>query len=427
VIDQTATRADIVRGRRQRVSDFNRLWIGQSISAFGSQVTSLALPLTAVLYLDATATQVGLLATTREAAYVGLMLFLGVVVDRHRRRPAMIAADLGRAALTLAVPLLAWAGALSMPYLYVAAFLLGSLAVVFSLAYRAYLPSLLGADELLAGNSRLQATESLSDVAGPGLAGLLIQLVRAPYALVADAFSFLVSAGSVASVRATEPAVTTGPATDGGFVRRVFADIGAGLAFTFRQPVLRMLAAASAIFNVFATIMLTIFVVYAVRVAHLSPSEIGLVFAGFGVGGVAAAASLSRTMRMGVGRLLGIGYVVGAGVIVALPFVGGAPVTRTAWLCALFFVAGCAIVSANIVEMTMRQAATPGHLQGRIAAGFGFLIGALTPVAAAVAGVLGDQIGPRATLIVAAAGIPASLPWILFSRVRRVRSVDELA
>jgi len=432
VTDQlTMPAADIPR-RQSRINDFNRLWLGQSISAFGSQVTALALPLTAIIYLDASSIQVGLLATVRELAFVGLMLFFGVVVDRCRRRPLMIVSDLGRAVVIVAVPIIAWLGTLRMTYLYVAAFLLGALAVVFSLAYRAYLPTLVKADELLTRNSRLQATESLSDVAGPSLAGLLIQLMRAPFALVADAFSFLISALSIATIRTPETPLTAPPSADAdrpepdGLGRRVFSEIWSGLTFTFRHPVLRVLAVASAIFNVFATMMLTIFVIYAIRIAHLSPGEIGLIFTGFGVGGVIAAASLSRTMKLGVGRLLTAGYVIGAGAIAVLPFIGGSTGPQTASLATVFVIAGCAIVSANIVEMTIRQAVTPHELQGRTAAGFGFLIGALTPLAALVAGLLGDQIGPRGTLIVAAIGVPMSVPWILLSRIPRIRSLDSL-
>lgn len=425
MIDRT-TAPDVVGvGHKQRLSDFNRLWLGQTISVFGSQITTLALSLTAVVYLNAKASQVGLLAAAREVAFVGLMLFVGVVVDRYRRRPVMIISDLGRAGITLAVPLLAWAGVLAMPHLYAAAFLLGALAVAFSLAYRAYLPTLVTSDALLVANSRLQTTESLADVAGPSLAGLLIQGVTAPFALIADALSFLVSAWSVAAIRATEPDVVPDGPTEAGFVRGFFVDIHAGLRFTIRQPVLRLLAATSAIFNVFAMIMLTIFVVYAVRTAHLSAGQIGVVMSGFGVGGVLAAASLSRTMQIGVGRLLAISYVVGAGAIVTLPLISGGPVTRMVLLTADFFVAGCAIVPANIVEMSIRQAVTPNSMQARVAAGFGFLIGGLAPIAAVVAGVLGDRIGPHATLVVAAVGVPASLPWVLFPRIRRLRTLDE--
>jgi MFS family permease len=412
--------------RRRR--DFNRLWLGQSISAFGTQVTTLALPLTAVLYLHATATQIGLLGAARELPVLGLMLFFGVVVDRMRRRPLMIGADLGRAVAIGTVPILAWLGHLHMSELYLVALVVGCLAVVFSLAYQAYLPTLVGPDRLLAGNSRLQSTQSLSDVAGPGLAGLLVQLVRAPFALLADALSFLVSAWSVAVIRTPEPAVEHEPAAaDGGLARRVFADILDGLRFTITHALLRSIAGAAAVFNVFASIMLTIFVVYAARVSHMSASEIGAVFAGFGVGGLVAATLLDRALsRVGPGRLLLGGYVIGAAAIVSLPFVGGSATTRTIIFAAVFFIAGCAIVAANIVEMTIRQAATPNAVQGRVAAGFGFLIGALTPIAAVVAGVLGDHIGLRATLFVASAGVPLSLPWIMFSKLRRIESLDHL-
>jgi MFS family permease len=409
------------------VSDFNRLWLGQSISQLGSQVTTLALPLTAVLYLKATPGQVGLLAAVRAFAFAGLMLFFGVVVDRHRRRTVMIISDLGRAAVTLGVPVLAWAGLLSMAYLYAAAFLLGALLAVFSLAYRAYVPALVGPNVLLAANSRLQATESLSDVAGPGLAGLLIQLIGAPFAMMADAASFLVSAGSVIAIRAAEPTVTRDPPSADGFLRNTYSDIKAGLAFTFRHPVLRLLAAGSGIFNVFATIMLTIFVLYAARTARLSPGQIGLVFAGFGVGGVIAAAMLRRAMKAGLGRLLGVGYLTGAAVIAALPLVRGGSVIQTACFGVLFLIAGWAIVSANIVEMTIWQAAAPGPLQGRVAAGFYFLTAALTPLAALAAGELGGLVGLHATLIVAAVGIPASLPWVMVPRIRQLRTLDDLS
>jgi MFS family permease len=400
--------------------DFNRLWLGQTVSVFGSQITTLALSLTAIVYLDAKASQVGLLAAARELAFVGLVLFAGVVVDRYRRRPMMIVSDVGRAAILFVVPLLAWAGVLAMPHLYAAAFLLGALTIVFSLAYRAYLPTLVSPDALLVANGRLQTTESLADVAGPSLAGLLVQVVTAPFALIVDGLSFLASAWSVAAIRAEEDEPARAGSSTG-----VFADIWTGLAFTFRHPVLRLIAAASAIFNVFATIMLTIFVVYAVRSAHLSAGQIGVVMSGFGVGGVIAAASLSRTMKIGIGRLLAISYVVGAVKIMALPLVSGGPVTRTVLLTGVFLVAGCAIVSANIVEMTIRQAVTPNAMQARVAAGFGLLIAGLAPIAAVVAGVLGDRIGPHETLVVAAVGVPASLPWILFPRIWRLRTLED--
>ncbi len=170
-----------------RHGDFNKLWFGQAVSSVGSQVTLLALPLTAVLYLHATAGQVGLLTAAGLLAYCGPSLLFGVMADRMRRRPLMIAADIGRTAVITVVPVLAWTGLLSMPVLYAVALTQGALTVIFEVAYRSYLPSLVSAQALLAGNSRLQSTASVAQVGGPGLSGALVDLLGAPFALLVDA------------------------------------------------------------------------------------------------------------------------------------------------------------------------------------------------------------------------------------------------
>jgi predicted MFS family arabinose efflux permease len=152
-----------------------------------------------------------------------------------------------------------------------------------------------------------------------------------------------------------------------------------------------------------------------------------VVFAAFGVGGVVAATALGRLVtRLGYGHLLLAGYVVGALAITGLPFVTGPATVQTVLYVLLFFVAGCGIIALNIVTMTLRQVATPNAMQGRVTAAYGFLIGALIPVSAVVAGVLGDQLGLRTTLFVAAVGVPLSVLWLVFSPVRRLRTADEL-
>jgi MFS family permease len=414
--------------RLSRQADFNRLWLGQAVSAFGSQVTTLALPLTAVLYLHATAFQMGLMTAAREVAFLGPMLIFGVLVDRMRRKPLMIGTDLGLAGVIALVPVLAWTGTLAMPVLYLVALVAGCLASVFGLAYIAYLPSIVDSEVLLAGNSRLQATDSVSDVAGPGLAGVLIQLFSAPGALLADAASFLFSATMVASIRKHEPLPERDPeAADERWLGGVGRDIRSGLSFTFGHPVLRSLAVADAIFNFFAQLMLTLFVLYATRHSHLSASQIGVVYAAFGVGGVVAATTLGRTVaRLGYGRLLLTGYLVGALAIAGTPFVSGSALVQTVLYALLFCAAGCGVIALNIAMMTLRQVATPTSAQGRVTAAFGFLIGALIPVSAILAGVLGERLGLRATLFVAAAGVPVSVLWLIFSPVRKLRTLEDL-
>jgi MFS family permease len=403
--------------------DFNRLWLGQSVSAVGSQLTTLALPLTAVAYLNATSTQVGIMTGILQLALVAPALFFGVLVDQARKRSLMIGSDIGRAALLTAVPILAATNLLAMPAMYVAAFVLGCLTVLFDLAYRAYLPALIGPEALLSGNSRLQSTDSISYVVGPGLGGILVQLLRAPFALLVDAGSFVFSTVSLLLIKAREPA----PERErGAGVRGVFSQIRSGIAFAFDQPILRALVLCSATFNFFSQIQLTVFVVYAARVMHMPSGQIGLVYAGFGVGGILVAAVLPRLMRLlGYGPLLLCGCMAAIVGVTSLPLVTGP--LHTAWFVMGYLVAGSGIVAVTIVSMTLRQALTPQHMQGRVMASYKVVIGSLMPVSAVLAGFLGDAIGLRATLFVCAGGAPIAIVWLVFSPVLSVRTLPKAA
>ncbi|MCM4083102.1 MFS transporter [Paractinoplanes hotanensis] len=409
-----------------RHGDFNKLWLGQAISAFGSEITTLALPLTAIIYLQASATQLGIMSMLRELAFLGPMLFFGVLVDRMRRRPLMVTADLGRFLLIGMIPVLAFLDSLTMIALYVAAFGIGCLSVIFDLAYRSYLPGIVSREQLMAGNSRLQATDSLSQITGPGLAGVLVQLMRAPFALAVDAVSFLVSAVSIMAVRKKEPPIERAPEDLGRGWRGVFADIGAGLKITLRHPVIRALAGNSATFNFFSVLMLTLFVLYATREFNLSPAALGAIFAAFGVGGLLGAMSLGTLLgKLGYGRLLIFVYILAVVPIMAIPVVDGPPLVAGILFGVIHFIVGFGIVGSNIAEMTLRQLIVPQNILGRVNASFRFLIGGLVPIAALIAGLLGDGIGLRATLVVTAVGIPLSLVWLIASPIPRLRTVED--
>jgi MFS family permease len=411
-----------------RHRDFNKLWLGQAVSAVGSQVTLLALPLTAVLYLHATAGQVGLLAAAGLAADSGPSLLFGVMADRMRRRPLMIAADTGRAAVILLIPVVAWTGGLTMPVMYAVALIHGGLTGIFEVAYRSYLPGLVGAAALLPGNSRLQATQSIAQVTGPGLSGLLVDLLGAPFTLLVDAGSFVVSVVSLLWIRAREPAPRRGhrPGAPAG-VRGVISEIRSGLRFIYRHPVLRALAGSAATFNFFSQLQLTLFVLYAAREMHMSAGAIGLVLACFGVGGVAAAATVGRIVaRIGYGRMLVFGYALAALAILCLPLVPGPPALSTVLFTGVYFTAGYGLVGTNIAMMTLRQVATPASLQGRVNASFWFAISALMPLSAVLAGLLGERLGLRATLFIAACGMPVPVVWIALSPTRKVVAAREL-
>ena len=411
-----------------RHGDFNKLWFGQAVSSVGSQVTLLALPLTAVLYLHATAGQVGLMTGAGLLAYCGPSLLFGVMADRMRRRPLMIAADVGRTVVITVVPVLAWTGSLSMPVLYVVALVQGALTVIFEVAYRSYLPSLVSAGALLSGNSRLQSTASVAQVGGPGLSGGLVDLLGAPFALLVDAGSFVVSVISLLWIRAREPAPPrSARAGAPAGARGVLSEVRGGLRFIYRHPVLRPLASSAATFNFFSQLQLTLFVLYANRDMHMSAGAIGLVLAFFGIGGVVAAATVRRALRrLGYGSMLLAGYALGALAILAIPLVPGPAVLSTVLFIGVYFVAGYGIVATTIAMTTLRQIATPASLQGRVNASFRFAIGALMPFSALLAGLLGERLGVRATLFICAAGMPISVLLIGFSAARKVRTSDEL-
>jgi MFS family permease len=188
-----------------------KLWIGETISGIGSRITREGLPLTAVIVLGATPTQMGILSATGGASVLLFSLWAGLIVDRVRRRPVMIAADLGRALLLSSVPVLAVMHVLSIAHLITVAALTGVLTVLFEVAYQSYLPSLVGQDDLFEGNRLLSISSSTAEILGPSITGVLVQLITAPIAILLDALSFLVSAISVWLIRVPEPPAHTTP------------------------------------------------------------------------------------------------------------------------------------------------------------------------------------------------------------------------
>src|SRR5690349_3562034 len=217
--------------------DFVKLWLGQTVSQFGSGITGIALPLTAVLLLAATPAQMGILGALDGIAVLVIGLLAGVWVDRVRRRPLMIATDLGRAFILSTIPLAALLGVLHIWQLYIVAAFAGILTVIFTVASPAYLPSLIPQDSLIEGNSKLGISDALAEIGGPAVAGPLVQLLTAPFAILFDAFSFLFSACCLALIRKPEPH----PATSE-LKTSIWSDLIEGLRLVFKNPLLRSLA-----------------------------------------------------------------------------------------------------------------------------------------------------------------------------------------
>jgi MFS family permease len=388
-----------------RHSDFRRLWIGDTVSQFGSQVSMLAVPLTAVLTLHASTLQVGLLTAVSSAAFLVIGLPAGAWVDRHRRRPVLIAGNLVRAVLLGSIPAAAALGVLRLGQLYAVAFATGICTVFFDVAYQSYLPNLVGRERLVEGNGRLEASRSAAYLAGPSIAGYLVQAVGAPVAILADAVSFLWSAGWIGAIRAREAV----PAANER--RSLRADIGEGLRLVFGHRVLRALVLYSACSVLFLSMEHAVDVVFLVRTVGLPATGIGLLYALGGTGAVLGAlVAPAASRRLGQITTILAAAVTTDAALLLIPLTGrGGRLAFYAVGCAL---SSCAIVVFNIVSVTYRQTLCPDHLLGRMNATMRFLAWGTIPAGGLLGGVIGSAMGLRTTLWISAAGCVASLAWL---------------
>jgi MFS family permease len=400
-----------------RQPDFLKLWAGETVSLLGSQVTLLAMPLTAAMTLQATPLQMGALGTIQYIPWLLVGLVAGVWVDRLRRRPVMIAADLGRMVLLGLVPFAALAGILRMEHLYIVGFLVGIMNVFFDVAYTAYLPTLVERDRLVEGNSRLQVSASIAEIGGPGLAGGLVQLVTAPVAIAADALSFLVSALSLAWIGASEPRSmsTDGPGS-------IPAEIREGLRFVFSNPVLRAFALASVTCNFFVDVHLAVFVLYATRELGISPMVLGSVYAVGSVGGLVGSLFAGRLVRwLGLGPVIIGAQTVVTLAVLAIPLSGRQLSLAVPLIALAEALWGFAVVVYVVNTVSLRQVITPNKLQGRVTASLRFVTWGIAPPGFLLGGLLGEMIGLKATLLVAVAGPLLSVVWLLLSPVPGLR------
>ncbi len=405
---------------RRRWRDFRCLWAGESVSLLGSEVTRLALPLAAVVTLHASAGQLGLLGAAAYAPFLVFGLPAGLWVDRHRRRPVLIVADLGQLAAIGSVPLLAVLGALSVPALLIAAFAAGTFAVFFELAYRAYLPAIVPVEALTGANSRLTASESAAEIGGPGLGGVLAQVFGAPYALLLDAASFLFSAIGLASIRQREQPPVRDPAP-------LRAQVADGFTATFRDRYLRAFAGEAGSYNLCWQIVQTVLVLYAIRELHLDPGRLGLVLAIGAAGALLGALGTAATARrFGLGRTVIAAAVIGDAAPLALPFLQPGALAAPL-LAAAFFVRGIGVTGCNVHVNAIRQTITPDRLLGRTNAAYRLLVYGAVPVGALLGGWLGSTFGLRTTLAVGTTGLLSTALFLIFSPVRHVRELSDRA
>jgi MFS family permease len=403
-----------------RHPDFLKLWSAETVSRFGSEFTLLALPLAAIDVLHASAFEVAALTTVEFLPFLLVSLPAGVWVDRLRRRPILIAGDLARAALLASIPIAYAFDALTIWQLYGVGFCVGIGTVFFDVAYQSYLPSLVNRSQLVDGNAKLEISRSASQLAGPGLAGLLVQWLKAPVAILFDALSFLVSALFLFAIRKDEGAAR--PAAPD---RRMRAELAEGLRYVLTHPYLKNIAACTALFNFFGNVLFAVLLVYARRELDLSPAAIGLAFMLGNIGPLLAAFSANRiSRRFGVGPTIIAASIIGGPMFLLIPFAphGNAAL---AVLVPAFVVGGFMNVIYNVAQVSLRQSITPERIQGRMNSVMRFIVWGTIPLGALVSGGLATWIGLKETLIVGGIGTCLSFLPVLFSPVRAVREMPE--
>jgi MFS family permease len=397
-----------------RHPDFRRLWVGDAFGQLGAQLTGIALPVLAVRDLGASEMQMGLLTAAETAAFLVIGLPTGAWVDRMRKRRVLITADLVRAAVLTTVVLLAVTGHASMGVLYAGALVMSAATVFFDVAHQSYVPGLVGLAHIGEGNAKLQATQSVAQVAAPALGGALLRVVAAPLVIAVNAVTYLVSAAAVGRIRKVEELP---PVADR---RPLRTEIAEGLRFVVHQPLLRRIVACTAIGNLFGALSGALFVIYALRVLGLDEAAYGTVLSASAVGGLLGALLSDRLVRwVGEGRIIPLA---------ALAFVPGAVLTPLASVLpfppqavlvtggVLFF---SSVVVYNVAQVSFRQRVCPPALLGRMNASVRFIVWGTTPLGALLGGWLGHAWGVVPALWVAAAGtLVSTLPVVLSPLIR---------
>jgi MFS family permease len=406
--------------------DFRKLWSAETISQFGTQVSTLAVPLVAILILKASTFEVALLGTIEFLPFILFTLPAGVWVDRLRRRPLLILGDLVRAISLASIPIAFELNVLTIWQLYAVGFINGIATVFFDVAYQSYLPALVDRDQLVEGNSKLEVSRSGAQILGPGISGVLIGWITAPVAIILDSLSYVASAFFVLLIRRHEPAPERHTDEHGrprGGMRKETME---GLRYVLTHPFLRSIAACTSSANLVGQFIFAILLVYLVRTLGLTPEVIGLIFSVGAIGFLLGALLANRVAGwLGVGRTI---------VLSALLFgppnllIGLAPAGNAVpFIIVAMLLSGFANVVYNINQVSLRQAITPERMQGRMNATMRFLVWGTIPIGTVIGGALGTAIGLRETILLG--GVLSSIPFVfvLFSPVRGIQKMPEPA
>ena len=402
-----------------RQGTFVRFWAGQTISVFGDQISTLAIPLTAVLVLHASAVQVGILTALAWLPHLLFSLPAGVWIDRRsNRRRNMIVADFLRAAALATIPVAWWLGVLTIWQLLAVAFAVGAFTVFFDLSSVSFFVALVPRRQYVEANSKLSTTRSLSYIGGPGTAGVLVQALGAPVALLADALSFVASAVALRGVKVAEPEVEPSGAS-------ARADLAEGFRYLIRHPVLRAGTACTSTINFFSFFIFAIFVLYASRTLGLGPATIGLILGAASFGALLGAVIAPRVgRRLGIGRAVVLGSVLFPAPMVLFPLAHGSHWLSGSMLLAGEFLASVGVMIFDVNQNSLGTMLTPDAVRSRVVGVSRFFNYGTRPVGALLGGVLGSMIGLRPTLWIAVVGCLFGVLFLLASPMPQMREED---
>jgi MFS family permease len=399
-------------------ADFMKFWTGETVSLFGTQVTYLALPLTAIIVLQVSPVQLGVIRFLENVPFLLFALLVGAWVDRRRKRPVMIGSNVARCLLVGLVPILAAAGALGMPVLYLVAFGVGVATVFFDVCWLSYVPSLVRKEQLVEANSKVSTSYAAADASGPALGGVLVQLLGAATAMAADAISYVFSVATLLAIRTEEPRPRR-PAE-----RHLLREIREGLHLVLGNRYVRATTAQGGLWNFFFIMSETMFLLYAIRELHFTPALVGLVLGVGAVGGIigsALASSFSRRFRYGPMIMIACGF--GTLPSFGIPAAQGTRAVLAIIFMLVFFLVRFGLATANVLMITLRQTVTPAALMGRMNAASRTVLYTLGPLGGIVGGLLGSTIGLRNTLWVAAVGFVFTLTPLIFSPIPSLREL----
>jgi len=397
---------------------FLRFWFGETISLVGTQITNIALPLTAVTLLEASPIEMGILGLVTFLPFLLVSLFVGVWIDRVQPRPIMIGCDIGLFFLISSIPMAQFFQVLSIYYLYGIGFLSGVLSVCFAIAYQAVLPTIVTSANLTEANSKLETTNSLAGIIGPGMGGWLIQLLSAPLALIFDAFSFLVSALMLSTLNTNERRFSSAapPSTSTGF----WNEMREGIQFVLTDKLLRSIVKCTATMNFFGSLMGSAFTIYTVRELRLTPAVLGLVLATGSIGALLGAVTCQTVTRsLGLGNTMALAAFLAGLSNLGIPLAGCVlPLLTVPCLVIGYFIHNCTMLFYDINQISLRQSMAPAYIQGRLNATVRFIVCGVLPLGALTGGLLSELVSLQATLWLGAASSTTAFIWVFFSPVR---------